>query len=69
MPLADALWLVGLAAMALTAVRFALLAGPICSAIAAIHLSPRIAAWRPLIGVAGVAARMARPPRAGARRP
>jgi hypothetical protein len=63
MPLADALWLVGLAAMALTAVRFALLAGPICSAIAAMHLSPRIAAWRPLAGVTRLAERMARPPR------
>lgn len=65
MPLADALWLVGLAAMALTAVRFALLAGPICTAIAAIHLSPRIAAWRPLAGLGRVAARMSRPPRGG----
>jgi hypothetical protein len=65
MPLADALWLVGLAAMALTAVRFALLAGPICTAIAAIHLSPRIAAWQPLTSAARVAARMDRPPRGG----
>ena len=64
MPLADALWLAGLAVMSLTAIRFALLAGPICAAIAAIHLSPRIAAWPRLHGLASVASRMERPPRA-----
>jgi hypothetical protein len=65
MPLADALWLAGLAVMSLTAIRFALLAGPICAAIAAIHLSPRIAAWPPVRGLAAVVSRMERPARGG----
>lgn len=39
---ADALWLVGLAILALSAVRFALFLGPIGAAIAALHLAPRI---------------------------
>ncbi len=65
MPLADALWLIGLAAMSLTAIRFALLAGPICAAVAAVHLSPRLAAWRPLRGAAMAAERMERQSRGG----
>ncbi|MDQ6683293.1 MAG: hypothetical protein M3Y88_08495, partial [Chloroflexota bacterium] len=38
MPAADALWLLGLTALALTAIRFVLVLGPIGAAICALHL-------------------------------
>lgn len=62
MPLSDALWLVGLAVMSLTAVRFALLAGPICCLIAAVHLGPWVASRPALASAARTVARMDRVP-------
>jgi hypothetical protein len=59
----DALILIGVVALSLTAIRFVLLVGPIASAMAAIYLGPAIAGWRPTSGLATTLGRMAQPPR------
>ncbi len=52
----------GLAAMSLTAVRFALLAGPVCCLIAAVHLGPWLATRPALAAAARTVGRMERIP-------
>jgi hypothetical protein len=62
---AHALWLVGLSLMSIMAIRFALLAGPIGGALAAIHLAPQIASWPAWHGLRQMAHRMSLAPREG----
>ena len=50
---ADALWLIGLTAMSLFAIRFVLFIGPIGAALAAVHLTPALIkrGWLPRGGI------------------
>lgn len=67
MPAADALWLLGLTALALTAIRFVLVLGPIGAALCALHLGPRVARTRLGRSSRAVLERMSLPPRGVAR--
>ena len=61
--LTDALWLVGAAALSLTAIRFVLVIGPVAAVMACVYLAPRLAATRLGRATQGLTQRLGRPAR------